>query len=68
MVKTISFLSDVIVRIPIKISEVIDVGRSRGRGVKEDSIIILVNGEPSELDHVLRDEDTVVIMPVVGGG
>ncbi|MHA1596111.1 MAG: MoaD/ThiS family protein [Candidatus Asgardarchaeia archaeon] len=49
-------------------SEVIDVRRLKEKGVKEDSIIILVNGEPSELDHVLRDEDNVVIMPVVGGG
>ncbi|MHA1506078.1 MAG: MoaD/ThiS family protein [Candidatus Asgardarchaeia archaeon] len=75
-IKVIGYLSEIIgfkemnleIKNPLKISRVIDVEKLREKGVREDRIIILVNGKPSGVDHILKDEDVVVIMPVVGGG
>ena len=34
----------------------------------EANIIILINQKPGTLDSLIRDEDAVVLMPVLSGG
>ena len=33
-----------------------------------ERLIILVNGKSATLDTIIKDEDKIVIMPIVGGG
>ena len=35
---------------------------------RKDSLIILVNGKHSTLNHCLNDGDTVSFLPLIGGG
>lgn len=40
-----------------------------GLGLKEEEIgVVLVNGRHAALDHVMLDDDTLSLFPLVGGG
>ncbi len=36
--------------------------------IDDNYIIILVNGKPASKDTIVKDDDNIIIMPVVSGG
>lgn len=48
---------------PKKLREIIDIPSE-----VKDRIIILINNVAGNLDSIVNDDDTVALMPIIGGG
>lgn len=48
---------------PKKLREIIDIPRDI-----QNKIIILINNVSGDLDSIVDDDDTIALMPIIGGG
>jgi len=54
------------IEFPIKVKELLNIKEIDE--IDEERIIVLINGKPATLETKVKNNDNVVVMPVIGGG
>ena len=57
---------EVKIDLPVKVKNLLNIKEIDK--IDEERVIVLVNGKPATLETEVKDDDQIVVMPVIGGG